>query len=509
MLPYILVSSLVLCAPIEPAPESYRAGFESIGEPELRSWLEFLASPELGGRGTGTPGYDVASRYVASVLAGLGVEPGGVDGTYFQPFALVRRERPRDEAWVRVRAADDMTAEPRGIRLRGNFDVDAPGTIAWRGPLVFVGHGDGAARDGRDTFHAVSREDGIALILPRPGDDDPTRGARNAGVRRLLIVSDRRARRPRGLRFRTLPGYRIPAPQADPDGVEIVWIAPSIADQLLESNGTDVDALLKASKAGDDPAPFALEDVVVEVAVPFTRTEQRSRNVVGIVRGSDPKLAAEAIVVGAHLDHVGTRGDQIFFGADDNASGSVAVLGVAKALMTNGRRPRRTTILMWFGAEEVGLHGSRCWTDQPLWPLDRTVAMLNMDMIGRNEERPDRDNRPGEKAADNQLSLHVVGTQRLSAELDPWVHRVNRATGLEFEYDQEGVWRRSDQYHFAAKGIPVAFFFAGFHPDYHKTTDTPDRINWDKVTRTTRLAYGLTFEIGDRPARLAIDRRRL
>ena len=132
--------------------------------------------------------------------------------------------------------------------------------------------------------------------------------------------------------------------------------------------------------------------------------------------------------------------------------------------------------------------------------------MFNMDMVGRNEERRDRSGKVTEKAADNVDCLHVIGSKRHSLELDPWIHKVNGPIGFKFEYDEEGVWNRSDQYNFAAKGVPVTFFFAGFHADYHKPTDTIEKINFDKVVRVSRLVYSLVFEVGDRPRRLRNNR---
>jgi Zn-dependent M28 family amino/carboxypeptidase len=182
------------------------------------------------------------------------------------------------------------------------------------------------------------------------------------------------------------------------------------------------------------------------------------------------------------------------------------VLAVAKAFAANDVRPRRSIAFMLFTAEEKGLWGSSYFVEKPPFPLEKIVLEIQLDMIGRNEESRSGDPKKAEKADDNVRTLHVVGSKRRSLELDPWIHALNSHTGLGFEYDQEDVYTRSDQWSFASRGIPVVFFFAGFHPDYHQPSDTPEKINYEKVSLVARLVFGLAFEVADREKRLAIHR---
>ncbi len=504
--PVIFLSALLSFDAERPAPNEYRAGVESIQTREIRAWLEFLASPELEGRDTGSRGYDTASRYVASQLQGFGVEPGGVGGSFYHAFTMVKRERLTKEAFVLLTAAD---TEAERIPLDRSVGVQAQGTIHWKGPWVCVGHGEGAAADARDDFRGLLKDDSVAFVVPRKGEEDQaTRGVRAAGGRRVVVVSDRHVRRRTGLRFGYKAQYRIDEEPRDPDGVEIVYISTEVADRILARWSTSVEKI----RAGTSWKSRAVDGVHIEVKIEMRRTEDRTQNVVGRISGSDPALAEEVVVLGAHLDHVGRRDDKIYYGADDDGSGCVAMLAAARAYCLNGHRPRRSVVMIFFGAEERGLHGSRAWVDRPTVPLENVVAMFNLDMVGRDEQHAERKNRDGkivraaEAAADNVNTLHVVGSKRHSLELDPWIHRVNESIGFEFEYDEEGVWRRSDHFNFAAKGIPVAFFFAGFHPDYHQPTDTPEKINWDKLTKVARLVFSITYEIADRPRRLRVNR---
>jgi len=480
---------------VDPA---YRQGYEKIDKKEIYSWIEFLSSDELAGRDTGTAGYNVASKYVASEMEAMGVQPGN-KGSFFQPFSMVRRQRLLNEAYLSIKGADGKEEK---IELKGKVGVVSRRDVRWKERWVFAGKGTGSDSDSRDVFHGLPVKDSVVLIAPDKGEAGRWAwGARAAGARRIVVVSDEQARRRIGARLPQRARYRIEAEWSPAGDDEIVYITSDIADRILKRWDTSLEKMRKSGGGGR-----VLDGADFELVVELKETIDKTRNVVGFIPGSDPELRDEAVVIGGHLDHVGEHDGKIFNGADDNASGSTALLAVCRALMANSRRPRRSTVIVFFGAEERGLHGSRYYVDNPTLPIEKMVCMFNMDMVGRNEERRDRSGKVTEKAADNVDCLHVIGSKRHSLELDPWIHKVNGPIGFKFEYDEEGVWNRSDQYNFAAKGVPVTFFFAGFHADYHKPTDTIEKINFDKVTRVSRLVYSLVFEVGDRPRRLRNNR---
>ena len=188
-------------------------------------------------------------------------------------------------------------------------------------------------------------------------------------------------------------------------------------------------------------------------------------------------------MIGSHLDHLGIRNGTVHPGADDNGSGSPAVLSIAKAFTENGKRPRRSVLFMWFAAEEIGLVGSRHYTDNPLKPLENMTCMFNIDMVGRNEETKD------ETAAENEGAIHLVGSKKGESDIHGIVEAANKHVGFRFEYDEEDVFGRSDQYNFFKKGVPVAFLFGGFHPDYHQPSDKVKEINFDKIVAAAKLYY--------------------
>jgi Zn-dependent M28 family amino/carboxypeptidase len=224
-----------------------------------------------------------------------------------------------------------------------------------------------------------------------------------------------------------------------------------------------------------------------------------TQNIVALVPGADPGLRGQIVAIGAHYDHLGVgppvAGDSIYNGADDDGSGTVALLEMAQALAA-GPRPRRSVLFVFHGGEEEGLLGSFHFTLRPLVPRDSIVAQLNVDMVGRNA--PD--------------SLSIIGAGRISSELDRIVRRQAEAQGLELDYTfdapdhPERLYYRSDHYNYAQYGIPVAFFFAGLHPDYHQPSDEIERIDFDKVEKAARLLYRVAWEVANRPEPLERDR---
>jgi hypothetical protein len=275
--------------------------------------------------------------------------------------------------------------------------------------------------------------------------------------------------------------------------------------EFLFSGSDTPYAELKAKADKREPLPaFALKNVTVTFNIDPDYTvvrTQLTKNVVGVVEGSDPKLKDTYVVYGAHYDHSGYiegapragRGnrpvdpnDRIYNGADDDGSGTVAIMAIARAF-AQGPRPKRSLLFVWHAGEESGLLGSRYHADHPVVPLDKMVAQLNMDMVGRN-----RDDKPEESS-----TVYVIGSDRISTEL----HNVNEEANaslpkpLTMDYelndpaDPQSFYTRSDHYSYASKGIPIIFYFTGTHPDYHQVSDTVDKIHFDKIQRIAQLAY--------------------
>lgn len=227
-------------------------------------------------------------------------------------------------------------------------------------------------------------------------------------------------------------------------------------------------------------------------------------NVLGYIEGIDPVLNKEVVIVTAHYDHLGIRGENIFYGADDNASGTSAVLEIAEAFAkakADGQGPKRSVLCMLMTGEEKGLLGSKYYTEYPVFPLDQTVADVNIDMIGRVDTlHPDPN------------YTYVIGSDRMSTELHSINESVNKLyTHLNLDYtynsddDPNRFYYRSDHYNFAKNGIPAIFYFSGVHEDYHRPTDTPDKILFDRAVTIARLAFHTSWELANRKERIKVD----
>jgi Zn-dependent M28 family amino/carboxypeptidase len=227
-------------------------------------------------------------------------------------------------------------------------------------------------------------------------------------------------------------------------------------------------------------------------------------NVLGYIEGIDQALKEEVVVITAHYDHLGHRGNDIFYGADDNASGTSAVLEIAQAFAEAkaiGQGPRRSDLCMLVTGEEKGLLGSQYYAEHPVFPLDHTVANVNIDMIGRTDQKHDHTN-----------YTYVIGSDRLSTELHEINETANRLyTHLKLDYtyndddDPNRFYYRSDHYNFAKNGVPAIFYFSGVHDDYHRPTDTPDKVMYEKAETIARLAFHTAWELANRDQRIKVD----
>jgi len=268
-------------------------------------------------------------------------------------------------------------------------------------------------------------------------------------------------------------------------------------------------------------APFELSaNKNVSITIATAPSRVMTQNVVGIWEGSDPKLKDEYVAVGAHYDHIGMAGvgncqaigtDTICNGADDDGSGTTAVLGMAEALSHAKVRPKRSVLFVWHCGEEKGLWGSKYFTDYPTVPLDHVVTQLNIDMIGRSRKQGDTDTRNASLSGPNEI--YVIGSTMMSTELGKLSRDVNNSylkIGYDVKYDDpkdtNRFFFRSDHYNYAKHGIPIIFFFDGVHEDYHKAGDEPQKIDYDKMERVTRTIYLTLWQVANLPVRPKVDK---
>jgi Peptidase family M28 len=440
-------------------PEALAAGFDSISKEQSEAWLSILAGPVFEGRGTGQVGYVRAAHWVAGKAAEFGLAPMGEGGTYFQMLPMSRQFI--DDSQSKMTGPGELS-----IPFNKNIAIDRFASLPEvAGKVVFVKLvGD------NPTVEENSLTDKIVIYVA------DSKNERRIGQ---IIGNQRPAARFRVVDSITSSATQLKRPGRAPTG---------LSGTISQSAATLIANAMGGSSAWVSIGPDAVTEVHAadaELKVQYRIREEQMAvpNVIAWIEGSDPQLKDEYIVLGAHLDHLGIQGDQVFPGADDNGSGSTAVLNIAKAISLNPVKPKRSVLFMWFAAEEIGLVGSAHYVDNPILPLDKMICMLNIDMVGRNEEKA------GETAAENETSLHLVGSQKGDKSLHDVILEANKFVNFTFEFDEEGVFGRSDQANFFKHGSSVAFLFGGFHPDYHRPGDEPSKINYSKIASAAKLFY--------------------
>jgi hypothetical protein len=473
-------SALILLVLLVPAAAAAPI-FVAPSADSLRSTVETLTAPGMDGRRAGTPGGDLAARRLAEWLAAAGLKPGGDHESFFQSFVIAPGARVAAGSVLRPADSAPLALErdwaPHGGSARERVT----------GPIAFVGYGISAPASGYDDWAGVDVRDSVVLALDGapphlPGVHvsrlEKLIAARRAGARAMLIVGD-----------------RLPALSATAAAVKLVsgTLTPAAADTLLAPD-TSLGQLTRTLTERKAPAS-RVTGRRVEMSVTLDTADRTAVNVIGVLPGRPGPLAEDAIVLGAHYDHLGLSGGAIHPGADDNASGTAVVVGLARAFAAVGGLDR-TLVFVLFGAEELGLLGSGHYVRHPAVPLTRTVAMLNFDMVGRLHD----------------AKIRVSGSDS-GRGLSDVVSRAATDLGARIEV-RGSPYAPSDHSRFYSAGAPVLFFHTGSHPDYHQPGDTADKIDATGMARIAALGARITERLaaGDRPAyetvaRSAGDRR--
>lgn len=508
---------------------------DSIRKAELRADLFFLASDGMRGRLTDTSENALAAEWVKARFERLGLLPAGLEGSYFHPYNLLTATLGSPTTLTvtldgrhTLQLASGQDFYPQRFSASGRAE----------GAVVFAGFGISAAAQNHDDFAAADLKGKVVLALDHePGERDPsspfdglvtseasnalrkTLAAQARGATAMLFVTDAHnhpgpanfeaaARAfwpdtpPRIERYTLaslMERVRIPAAQ----------ISPSLAEAIT---GRTVEELGRLAETPGGIKPVAPAGATIEIATTVERHVVPDRNVLAAIEGSDPKLKDEWVIVCAHFDHDGADGARVFNGADDDGSGTVGLLEIAEAYALaarDGRRPRRSVLFAAWNSEERGLLGAWAYAEHPLVPRDRIVAVLNMDMIGRNEEVPEGGGArfrglDVQTAESNRNAINIIGSTR-SADMKAAVQRANAGVGLELKlrYDNNisNLMRRSDHWPFLQHGIPALWFHTGLHPDYHTVYDRPEKINYDKMEKAARLVYQMSWDLAQQTSR--------
>jgi Zn-dependent M28 family amino/carboxypeptidase len=532
MYPLMMLLLCTAAATEAQQPIAYQKGMTQITEEGLRFHLNFVAAGETEGRDTPSPGVNIVARYLATVAEHYGLKPLMPNGSYFQNIPM------------EITAVSESKSRLRILSPTGETVYYCPQSFlgrtagAWAGEVVFVGYGLSAPDKGWDDYGTLDLAGKVVVMLEgQLPEGNPLRTDRVAlGTRTsvprtkgailvLTVISPEREKdmAAKGAGFQNTPRPALlstyptqnqarvsatpstPRPQptptqapqqpqprpAPPPGT--AEIRHEVAAGLLGISRPELDAMFAAIANGKQ-VPSKIVSQRAELSVVTEKHPGNSPNVLAVMEGTDPALKNEYVVISAHHDHLGIRNGQIIDGADDDGSGTVGMLEIAKALTVE--KPKRSIILAWFTGEEKGLWGSHYFVNNCPVPLEKISANLNLDMISRND--PD--------------SLFLIASDNLSKELDASIRAMNdRYSKLKFDYvynnrtHPDRFYYRSDQYPFIRMGIPGVWIFCGTTPDYHTPNDTIARVDFKKMEKVTRMTYLVACDIGNKPALLKLD----
>ena len=490
-------------------PKDAMTGYKAITAKSLSARLHFIAAPELEGRETTFRGQKIAARYIASEFQRLGLKPIGDSGSYFQRFNV--------EA-TKVSETSHITVTNKSGRSSYSFRSDFLALSGREneisGPVLFIGHMDtevdssltkgrivvalaGRREDARDTSVIPIRR--VQSVRQFPGSLATLVIADDTGAGSVAQLNARFGQMiERGVMQVVGPQARAPRGSSFP-----VLIAPSLANAILSETGKSLAQLRAAAFEDAGFAPASLNQTSLSIDLRNAKELKTTENVIGFLEGSDPQLKQEVVVFTAHYDHIGVAANgNIYHGADDDGSGTVTVIELAQAFASNPVRPKRSLVFMTVVGEEKGLWGSDWYVKHPVIPLEKTIANINIDMIGRMDKKYEEMKNPD--------YVYVIGSDKISTQLDSVLKLSNKESEnivLDYTYnddkDPNQFYRRSDHYNFAKNGVPIVFFFTGVHDDYHKVTDTVDKILFERMERIVRLIYHTGWKVANKKGGLA------
>lgn len=469
---------------------------------DMKKHLYIIASKEMGGRDTPSPGLEKAADYIENHFRALGLKPGN-NGSFRQHYPLFRDSM--------VSASMAINGSP--LELNKEFQPQLNNYTATMrfSEVVFAGYGivDGDKRDDYINLNVAGK---LVMIMDgAPTDYKPSQqgfanpagtfgkltSAMNKGAVAVLIIYSNYPRQTMNTRGNWTPnGFKATQlPLA-------FTVSTKAAERIMGEDGLKIGDKLKAGIYMPKTYPAQ-----VELAYSKTLVETKVSNVLALLEGTDKK--DEYVVLTSHYDHVGQRNDTtIYYGADDDGSGTTGILELAQAFVEakkSGNGPRRSILFMTVSGEEKGLWGSEYYANNPVYPLEKTTVDLNIDMIGRTGSEYQKDK-------DSTNYIYIIGDDKLSTDLTTITDQVNNTyTNLKLDRkyndpnDPNRFYFRSDHYNFAEKGVPIIFYFNGTHADYHRPTDTPDKINYEMMAKRTKLVFHTAWEMANRNEMLKRD----
>lgn len=502
---------------------SQKKAVESITENELKAHLEFIASDYMQGRdfGTPVPGIDLTANYLKSQCMQMDLKPGGAD--YFQIVEMVSVKQDSENTFFKV-------TDSNGNAKYQTSDIFTFGGPAendtLKGDIVFCGYGWYNDKTKYNDTEGLVLKDKIVLIMTRNLEaalDTSKKSidtnqemmkinkALMGGAKALVFVPDplntdtKWFDMIRG--YFTGGSYTLKGKKAGSTiPVRLIFGTEALANEILKESGKTLLQLQNEINSSGTPKSFDVKDCKAEIQLVKKSKTIEGKNVIAVLEGSDPVLKNECVVLSAHYDHIGiaANGD-VNNGADDNGSGTVALLEIAEAFTKMEKHPKRSVVFAWVTAEEKGLFGSDFYSQHPVFPLEKTLADINLDMVGRSAEKE------AEKEVDLDNSLcgpngvYIISGKQ-STELMKISDNVCKELNLiPSDALSKALLTRSDYYHFYKNGIPVLGVTTGLHEDYHQPSDELDKIDYNKMMRVAGYAFLVTEKVANQKKRIVVD----
>lgn len=500
---------------------------DAISAKQLKDYLTFIASDELEGRDTPSKGLDIAAKYIAQHLASWGIKPAGDNGSYFQKVPL---------------GLEKVVARDTRLELGGQsyeYGKDFLTTITNASfnniPVVFAGYGWVIKSKNINAYQGIDVKDKIVVVvnsLPKgisfndlkgpPGGDwmSPAFYAQTNGAKAVInfptfgnLINWDSSKWNQSDKGSVSFGNQQPLIK-----IPTVTASPRMLSSLFFGEKATATALFNKTQTLDEHTPFDLKpEKRISMNVAVKAEPIHTQNVVGILEGSDPVLKNEYVAIGAHYDHVGMNPfapgpDKIFNGADDDGSGTVAVMSIAEAFAKGAQKPKRSILFIWHAGEEKGLWGSEYFANNPTVPIGSIITQLNIDMIGRYQN-PGDETHPQNKDLPKPNEIFTIGASMMSTELGQISNAVNKEflnVNFNLKYDAadhpEQFFYRSDHFNYAKKGIPIIFYMDGSHADYHQVSDSIEKINFDSMEKITKTIFATGWELANRATRPKVDK---
>jgi len=513
--PLIVAAALLAALPSYPQKEALKA----ITLENSEAYMKFLSSDNLEGRRTGSEGNNAAAEFIKAEALKLGLRPLPGQDDLFQQLRYLKIDIVPGES--RITLSDSCSGH---ILSAGIMPLMPPSdTVSLDGEVVFGGYGYMNSEEKYNDLAGISLKDKIVIIMTRmpeiKGNGMPAPGtgiSEMTEVRKLPLIMLQQARAilfvadpalgndissdllSMGSSYQLTPLFRK---QIFSYSLNAYAVTTETANQMLSGSGLTLKKLQDSIASSRKPASFIIPNLRTHISVNVVKDTVTSNNIIGYIEGSDPILKKEAVIFTAHYDHVGKDASgNIYNGANDNASGSVGLLNIASAFSSLRRKPARSAIFLWTTGEEEGLHGSTYYTENPPYPLEKTVAAINFDMIARSRRDTDVGaSLTGEIDITGPDTIKVIhGTE--SPELVSIATRACEESGI-FPIDEgKGThFSGSDHYPFYRKKIPVLFFFTGLHKDYHKQTDDYEFIDFDKLVSVSKAGFVTGYRVAMQP----------